>query len=522
MRIEDPLRQSAGRFGSKTALIAGATRLTYLELDRLSGRLATGLIARGLREGDRVVMVAENCAEAVVAFFACWKAGAVPCPLHASIKQDKLRVIIDSTRPFAVLAQTRFCGVVDAAFSDAGRAPLKISFGAVPASGASDWLTYEAMITDDSKAELPLQAGTETLAILIHTSGSTGTPKGVMHSHASLLSACGSIIDYLGNTSDDVVLSVLPISFGYGITQILTMVMVGGTVVLEKSFAFPRKVLARLVETRATGFPIVPAMAALIAGMQDLTPSFLPDLRYITTAAAAMPPSTTLRLRELLSETQLFLMYGQTECIRATYLPPQEADRRPLSVGRAIPGTQAHVIDEAGNIVPPGVTGELVIEGPHVMAGYWQDDMAGAEKVSAVDGGRRLLTGDLFRTDDEGFLYFISRRDDIIKTRGEKVSPQEVERVLYALPGIREAAVAGVDDPVFGQLIRAYVALEPSAELSEKDILRHCALNLEDYMVPKSVEFRDALPKTSTGKIRLTAETPTSEPFGRELRESAA
>ena len=156
------------------------------------------------------------------------------------------------------------------------------------------------------------------------------------------------------------------------------------------------------------------------------------------------------------------------------------------------------------------------------MAGYWQDDMAGAEKVSAVDGGRRLLTGDLFRTDEEGFLYFISRRDDIIKTRGEKVSPQEVERVLYALPGIREAAVAGVDDPVFGQLIRAYVALEPSAELSEKDILRHCALNLEDYMVPKSVEFRDALPKTSTGKIRLTAETPTSEPFGRELRESAA
>ena len=138
MRIEDHLRQSAGRFGSKTALIAGETRLTYLELDRLSGRLATGLIARGLREGDRVVMVAENCAEAVVAFFACWKAGAVPCPLHASIKRDKLRVIIDSTKPFAVLAQTRFCGVVDAAFSDAGRAPLKISFGAVPASGASD------------------------------------------------------------------------------------------------------------------------------------------------------------------------------------------------------------------------------------------------------------------------------------------------------------------------------------------------------------------------------------------------
>lgn len=519
MRIEDHLRQSAGRFGSKTALIAGETRLTYLELDLLSDRLAAGLVARGIREGDRVLMVAENSAEAVVAFFACWKTGAVPCPLHASIKQDKLRVIIDSTRPFAVLAQARFCGVADAALSATDHTVLNISFGAIPASG---WLSYEAMVADDSKAELRQQTDTEKLALLIHTSGSTGTPKGVMHSHASLLAACGSIVDYLENTSDDVVLSVLPVSFGYGITQILTMVMVGGTLVLEKSFAFPRKVLACLVETRATGFPIVPAMAALIAGMQDLTPSFLPDLRYITSAAAAMPPSTTLRLRELLSQTRLFLMYGQTECIRATYLSPDEADHRPLSVGRAIPGSRAYVVDEAGNPVPPDVAGELVIEGPHVMTGYWQDDMASVGKVTSVDGGRRLHTGDLFKTDQDGFLYFISRRDDIIKTRGEKVSPQEVERVLYALPGIREAAVAGVDDPVFGQLIRAYVALEPSAELSEKDILRHCALNLEDYMVPKSVEFRDALPKTSTGKIRLTAETPTSEPFEREIKESAA
>ena len=522
MRIEDHLRRSVGRFGSKTALIAGETQLSYAALDRLSDRLAAGLIARGISAGDRVLMIAENSAEAVVAFFAVWKAGAVPCPLHASIKQDKLQIIINSTTPYAIMTQSRFCGVVDAALRAAACAPLKIAVGGMPAGVAGDWLTYEALVDHDGKAELPRQTDSETLAILIHTSGSTGTPKGVMHSHASLLAACGSIITYLENTDDDTVLRVLPISFGYGITQILTMVMVGGTVVLEKSFAFPRKVLARLVETRVTGFPIVPAMAALIAGMQDLQPAFLPDLRYMTSAAAAMPPSVTERLRSLLPETRLFLMYGQTECIRATYLPPDEADRRSLSVGRAIPGTQAYVIDEAGNTVPPGVTGELVVEGPHVMTGYWQDDLAGAEKVTAVDGGRRLLTGDLFRTDEDGFLHFVSRRDDIIKTRGEKVSPQEVERVLYALPGIREAAVAGVDDLVFGQLIRAYVALEPSAELSEKEILRHCALNLEDYMVPKSVEFREALPKTSTGKIRLTAEPSACEPPASEIKENAA
>ncbi|MET0359878.1 MAG: class I adenylate-forming enzyme family protein [Pararhizobium sp.] len=522
MRIEDHLRDCAARFGTKTALITAETQLTYAELDRMSDWLAESLAAHGIGEGDRILMVAENCAEAVVGFFGAWKAGAVPCPLYASIKADKLRAIIGNTEPKAIIAQARFVQVVDKALEGSDIFPKRISFGAAGANSGNGWSSYPEMIAPgDQPAHLPLpRPDDQALALLIHTSGSTGTPKGVMHTHASFLAACGSITGYLENTSKDVVLSVLPISFGYGITQIVTMVMVGGTIVLEKSFAFPRKTLARLVETRATGFPLVPAMAALIAGMQDLQPAFLPDLRYMTNAAAAMPPSVAQRLRELLSETRLFLMYGQTECIRATYLPPEEADRRSLSVGKAIPGTRAYVVDEAGNPAPPGVTGELVIEGPHVMIGYWRDEATTPEKVTPVADGRRLQTGDLFKTDEDGFLYFVSRRDDIIKTRGEKVSPQEVEAVLYALPGIREAAVAGVDDAVFGQLIRAYVALEPSAELTEKEILRHCAQNLEDYMVPKSVEFRDALPKTSTGKIRLTAET--TEPSGPATKETAA
>ncbi|GGF95030.1 AMP-dependent synthetase and ligase [Rhizobium wenxiniae] len=511
MRIEDHLRQSAGRFGPKTALIAGGTQLSYGELDRLSDYLAASLVANGIKAGDRVLMIAENSVEAIVAFFAAWKAGAVPCPLYASIKQDKLRAIIDSTEPSTIFAQARFLNVVDSALSGADHIPLKIAFGTLPTSATEDWLVYEAIATHDGEAELPRQVDSEALALLIHTSGSTGTPKGVMHSHASLLAACGSIIEYLENRSDDIMLSVLPISFGYGITQILTMVMVGGTLVLEKSFAFPRKVLQRLAEVKATGFPLVPPMAALITGMQDLQPGFLPDLRYITSAAAAMPPSVSQRLRTLLPDARLFLMYGQTECIRATYLAADEADRQPLSVGRAIPGTRAFVIDEDGRLLGSGEIGELVVEGPHVMSGYWGDALASSAKLLPITGGRRLHTGDLFKTDEDGFLYFVSRRDDIIKTRGEKVSPQEVERVLYALSGIREAAVAGIDDPVFGQLIRAYVALEADAGLSEKDILRHCATHLEDYMVPKSVEFRDALPKTSTGKIRLSAEQSTPD-----------
>jgi acyl-CoA synthetase (AMP-forming)/AMP-acid ligase II len=198
-------------------------------------------------------------------------------------------------------------------------------------------------------------------------------------------------------------------------------------------------------------------------------------------------------------------MYGQTECIRATYLPPEETAHRPLSVGRAIPGTRAFVVDEDGRPAPAGVIGELIIEGPHVMSGYWDEKFANDPGLPK-HGLRRLNTGDLFRADADGFLYFISRRDDIIKTRGEKVSPQEVERVLYALPGIREAAVGGVEDSIFGQVVRAYVVLEDGVALSEREIIRHCAGLLEDYMVPKGVEFRSALPRTTTGKIRIGVE----------------
>jgi acyl-CoA synthetase (AMP-forming)/AMP-acid ligase II len=365
------------------------------------------------------------------------------------------------------------------------------------------------------KAEVSVQPDNpEALALLIHTSGSTGQPKGVMLSHGNVLAACEAIISYLGNTADDVVLSVLPLSFGYGITQMVTMAMTGGTLVLEKSFAFPRKILERLAEVKATCFPLVPPMAALIAGMKDLSPGFLPHLRYITSAAAAMPPAIGGQLQTLLPRARLVLMYGQTECLRATYLCPDEISRRPTSVGKAIPGTVAFVVDEKGRPVAPGIVGELVVEGPHVMQGYWRDPESSARTLSHRPTGRRLHTGDLFRTDEDGFLYFVSRRDDIIKTRGEKVSPQEVERVLYALPGIREAAVGGVDDPVFGQVVRAYVVLDEGANFSERDILRHCASQLEDYMVPKSVEFRTALPRTTTGKIRLSAEQ--SEPVKEE------
>jgi amino acid adenylation domain-containing protein len=508
MRIEARFRDSVRHFPAKTALVAGGRRLSYADLDARSDRLAKALIRSGVEPGSRVVLLLDNDAEAVVSFLAIWKACAVACPLHPTMKAEKLAGILARIEPVAVILHARGLSTLDTAVALAGSNPVTIATQ-LPADAATTVLGFEALVDGEAVEDLPIVTDTEALALLIHTSGSTGRPKGVMLSHANVDSACQSIIGYLENTSDDVVLSVLPLSFGYGITQMVTMASTGGTLVLEKSFAFPRKIVDRLAEEGATGFPLVPAMAALIGGMKDLEPGFLPSLRYVTSAAAALPPALSGRLQQLLPEAKIVVMYGQTECLRVSYLPAGELAGRPTSVGVAIPGTRAFIVDDDGEPAAVGAIGELVVEGPHVMAGYWGDDGNTRTTLEVTEHGRRLRTGDLFHADADGFLHFVSRKDDIIKTRGEKVSPQEVERVLYALPGIREAAVAGVDDPIFGQVVRAYVALEPDARLSERDIIRHCAGQLEDYMVPKSVEFRDALPKTTTGKIRLSAGAET-------------
>jgi acyl-CoA synthetase (AMP-forming)/AMP-acid ligase II len=277
----------------------------------------------------------------------------------------------------------------------------------------------------------------------------------------------------------------------------------GATLVLEKSFAFPQAILNRIDQEKVTGFPLVPTMAALLLQMKDLKPGQYPTLRYITNTAAALPPAHIARLQELFPTTTLFSMYGLTECKRCTYLPPAELTTRPGSVGIAIPGTEAYVVGDDGARLPFGNTGELVIRGPHVMKGYWENPEATARALrpGPLPQEMVLYTGDLFRTDEGGFLYFVGRKDDIIKTRGEKVSPKEVENVLYALAGVREAAVVGVPDPLLGLAIKAVVALDTFATLSAADVIRHCAKHLEDFMVPKHVEFRDELPKSENGKI---------------------
>jgi long-chain acyl-CoA synthetase len=506
MRLEQFLRDSARLRGDKTALIARDMRLTYAELDSMSDRLAARLGDLGVGRGDRVLVFMDNCWEAAVSVFAIAKAGAVFSPINPSTKADKLDFIIGNCRARAVLTQARLLPVVTEANDGGELIVVSTAAGGKAPEGA---VSFEECL--QGSAAMPLHGGIDVdLAMLIYTSGSTGRPKGVMMTHRNIEAAAGSITTYLENTPDDIILNVLPLAFDYGLYQLIMSIKMGATLVLEKSFSFPQAIFDVIRAENVTGFPLVPTMAALILQMRDIKPGFLPSLRYVTNTAAALPPAHIARLRELFPGARLYSMYGLTECKRCTYLPPAELDRRPGSVGIAIPNTEAFVVDDFGQPVPPDTPGELVIRGPHVMQGYWENSEATNRMLRpGFNPWEKLLyTGDLFRRDAEGFLYFVGRKDDIIKTRGEKVAPKEVEVVLHACPGVAEAVVIGIPDPILGHAIGALIVLS-DPNLTQREILRHCQANLEDFMVPKIIEFRSELPRTDTGKVsrRLAAES---------------
>lgn len=507
MQLETFLEQSASRFPEKTFLVCGSDRWSFAEMDAAANRLAHGLLAEGVERGDRVAVYLENSSEAVVAIFAILKAGAVFLMVNPTTKADKLKYVLNNSRAKALIAPARKIGRHNDLWQQTPHLARLVATGqaveALPAGGP-DCVGFQELLDRHAAATNapPKRAIDVDLAALIYTSGSTGNPKGVMLTHLNMVSAATSITTYLENTPVDIVLNVLPLAFDYGLYQVLMAARFGGTVVLERSFAYPEAVLRRVVAERVTGLPLVPTMSAILLGM-DLTRYDWSHLRYITNTAAALPTEHITRLRRLLPHARLYSMYGLTECKRVSYLPPEELDRRPNSVGRGMPNEEVYVVDDQGRRVGPGVVGELVVRGSNVMRGYWElpEETARRLKPGSLPGEMVLHTGDLFRADDEGFLYFLGRKDDIIKSRGEKVSPREIENVLYAHPEVAEAAVVGVADEILGQAIKAIVALRPGSTLSERDVLRYCAERLEDFMVPKHVEILDLMPKTANGKI---------------------
>jgi len=506
------LEHSAERSPDKVALVHEGERLTYAQIDERANSLAAFLRHSGVRRGDRVAIFMDNCPEAVIALFAALKAGAAFLMINHTTKADKLEYILNNSRASALVLQGERSNVLCR-----DRTPnLRTIVTAGPAGIGLEGTSYEEIVRRAANDRVASPNVDQDLSSVIYTSGSTGFPKGVMLSHLNMVSAAHSISTYLENRSDDIIINALPLSFDYGLYQVLMGFRIGGTVILEKSFAYPYQVVQTMVRERVTGFPGVPTIFALLLRIKDIDRMDLGSLRYITNTAAALPVSHIRRLREVFPQARLYSMYGLTECKRVTYLPPDQLDIRPSSVGRGMPNEEVYIIDEAGNRVGHGVVGELVVRGSNVMIGYWEKPEETAERLrsGAYPGERVLHTGDLFKMDEEGYLYFVARKDDIIKSKGEKVSPKEIENVLYGIEGVLEAAVIGIPDAILGQAIKAFVALEQGAQLTERDILRHCSQHLETYMLPKHVEILPSLPKTATGKIRKQDLKEAAAPSG--------
>lgn len=506
MLVDDFLERSASRYPRKTAVVCGDERVTYVELEEASNRLAQALTQGGVCHGDRVAVLLDNSVAATAAVFGILKAGGAFVVINPSTKVGKLEFILHDCTPSSLIIGKRYLTSHQAAISRAGSLRCVVVCGR---DHPNTTITAPAVI--DLEKDLPAFSpfrpaprGIDVdLAALIYTSGSTGIPKAVAVSHLNMTSAARSITAYLENVAEDVILNVLPLSFDYGLYQLLMSVRTGATLVLERSFAYPFRIVERIQQEGVTGFPGVPTTFALLLQMQAVEPRRLDSVRYVTNTAAALPPAHIPLLKGLFRNAKIFLMYGLTECKRVSFLHPAELERRPTSVGKPMPNVHAIVVDDDGEQAPPGVVGELVVRGSNVMMGYWNrpDDTDRVVRPGRFPWERVLYTGDLFTTDEDGYLYFVCRKDDIIKCRGEKVSPREVEAVLRELEQIREVAVVGVDDAILGQAVKAIVVTAGGSALSREEILAHCARRLESFMVPRDIEFRDALPRTEVGKI---------------------
>lgn len=506
--VHEWLAAAARAWPEKPALIAAGCTLTYEQLNRRADCLAEGLVSLGLSPHGRVVIFLDNSVEAVVGLYATLKAGGTFVVLNGSMKSDKLAYVLDDADAAVLITYSSKAEVVLAAMKKCRARPKSVwiqdgpvlpeAIAARPA--AEHW---DKMLEGSLEHRAMPAVSPEDLACLVYTSGSTGHPKAVMQPHGKVVSVAQVIMQYLGNRPDDTILNVLSLSFGYGLYQVLMSVMFGGTVVLERSFVFLHDLLKKIQTYQVTAFPIVPTMAAMLLNMKSLASYDTTSLRYITSAGAALPPEHTRRLRQVWPHVKIIPMHGLTECVRTCYLPPDQIDIRPDSVGVPIPGCHLSLVDECGREVQGTEVGEMVVAGPNVMPGYWRDpDLTKRVfRPGRVSGTVDLYTGDLFRRDEEGYLYFVSRKDDMIKTRGERVSPLEIERNLLRLEGIVEAAVVGIPDPVFGQVPKAFLVRSPESALTVDDVLAFASQNMEDFMIPRHVQFVRELPKTPNGKI---------------------
>lgn len=508
--IHELLLDGAIRAPQREALAYQDVCLDYSELAAQVGQCASGLLRMGLGRSERVAVYMEKRIETVVGVFGTAAAGGVFVPVNPLLKPDQVSYILKDCNVRILVTSAERLKLLAPVLVGCHDLHTVVVVGAQsstePLTGLRTVSWIQALAdADHSPAHRVIDTD---MAAILYTSGSTGKPKGVVLSHRNMVAGAKSVAQYLENHPDDRVLSALPLSFDAGFSQLTTAFHVGARVTLI-NYLMPRDVLDAVVQERITGLTAVPPLWIQLAQLK-WPPTVTEHLRYIANTGGHMPKATLDKLRAALPKTLPFLMYGLTESFRSTYLPPAEIDRRPDSIGKAIPNAEVLVVREDGTPCAPGEPGELVHRGALVSLGYWNDAEKTAERFKPVPNQQAGLvmpemavwSGDTVRTDEDGFIYFISRRDEMIKTSGYRVSPTEVEEVVYATGMVAETAALGIPHPVLGQAIVVIATPREGRELDVDKLLADCKQRLPGFMVPALIKaHRGSLPRNPNGKI---------------------
>lgn len=478
----------------KPAIVDATRQVSYRDFMAHAAGFAGQLALHGLRHGDRVAIVLPNRIEAAVACYGTWLAGGVAVPLNA---QARARDIA----PWLVHCGARFI-VHEPGNNDVASAMETLASPPFPFTVPEDHpICPPSPLPGDALLSARAPGPDGDLAMILYTSGTTGAPKGVMLSHANLMANATAVAAYLALDPSDSVLCVLPFYYAYGASVVHTHLISGATLHLAGSLVFPNLIVEALATRRITGFSGVPSTFALLLSHGALDRHDLSTLRYVTQAGGPMSPSLTAELRAALPGPQLFVMYGQTEATsRLTFLPPGQLDAKAGSVGIPVDGVSIRIVREEGVPAAAGETGDVWVRGPNVMLGYWRN--AEATRATLKDGW--LKTGDMGHLDDDGYLYLVGRRSDMIKTGAHRVHPVDVEQAIAEMAGVIEVAVVGVDDDVLGQVLKAFVVVERVTTRLTDEIKAHCRAHLPPYKIPKHVEFVSTLPRTASGKVQRT------------------
>ena len=510
--VHELLADSARRRPDAPALIDGPRVTSYRELDRLANQFANLLAHAGVKRDDRVAIALDNSIELVIAYFGTMKAGAVAVPLPAGPKSDRLGVAVADCAPVVAVIDAATARVVDDAHPLAGVPSIFVTGRLRPGQSlAPTHIAFTDAITDvaDEAPRIPI-VDTD-LAAIIYTSGSTGEPRGVMLTHGNIVANARSIVGYLRLTEHDRVMCVLPFSYVYGLSLLHTHLAVGGSVVIDNRFVYPNIVLRAMNQHAVTGFAGVPSTFALLLHRSELDSTVLPSLRYVTQAGGAMPVT---QIQEWLArgpQVPFYVMYGATEAsARLTFLDPARLPDKIGSIGKAIPDVEIRVVKEDGSIAGPNEVGELVASGANIAKGYWNKPDETGERFGPL--GYR--TGDLGYADDDGFLFLVGRRHDMLKVGANRVGAKEIEDVLHQFAGVHEVAVVPAPHELLGEVPVAFVAMADGDEIDAKTLEAFCHSRLPPYKVPAYFIFKRELPKLgAVGKIdktRLREEARTS------------